>query len=255
MMRVLLLPVLLAFAAASYADGASARAAFERTMLSCCQKGTYMRHYSHAPQSARYDCEAGPADYLFVLSYRGTTRACFIKGTVRDGRFLAGRRYVFGQVPELVTETQFESLRETEAMFSIRLDGAARPYVCLYPRRSFGGPERYPDISNLRSESPAAEMLGALPVGNAYAVRESRLRFHVFGCRTTYRGADGIEVALGETALGKTIAAADIIAKCRAALEVRYPDRVGTVSDRDVVDWCRSCTVTYEPVDSYYGSW
>lgn len=253
MIRIALLLGTLACAATGWADGASARSDFERSMLACCANGTYMRHYSHAPESARYDRETGTADYLFVLSYRGSTRAYFIEGRVSAGKFVSGWRRIFGRKPEAVSVEAFERLRETEPMLAIRLDGTRCPYVCLYPSRDFERSKPYPDITSLRSESPANEMLGGLPPGSYYTVRAGALRFWGFGCRTVYRGADGVEVDLGETAYGRTVS--DILAKCRAALEMRYPDRVGQVSDRDVMDWCRTCTVTYEPVSSFYGTW
>jgi len=237
------------------ATTATARAAFENGALAAIPSSVYMRHYTHAPDSARYDKETGTAKYLFVLSYKKSTRARFLEGIVSRGKFVIGRMLEFGQPERKVLAEEFEQLRTDDAMFAIRLDGTERPYVCLYPKRSFENVVRYADVHSLAAESPASTMVGNLKTSSASVKRGGKLRWGVFGCRATYTGADGLVVDLGTVDADSSIAAGTILAKCRAALEAAHPDRVGTVSDRDVMDWCRGCTKTYEPCADYYGKY
>jgi len=246
MSRILLLPLVVLLAAVATAQ---TRTEFEREHLACVTNAVYMRHYSHAPDEARYDRKGGMAQYVFVLSQGGTTRARFIRATVTDGAFVSGQMFVYGENPRYVTMEEFESLRETQPMVAILLDGAKRPYASLYPSRAFERPRAYPQSINMTAESPRARMIGALSA-------RFKLRYDVFCCDVTYTGADGFVLELGHPAKsGDSISVDTVIAKYRAAVAAKNPDRAGKISEAEVRDWSKTCKITYTPISNFYGNY
>lgn len=190
----------------------------------------------------------GEAKWVFVLPFERDERIRFIDATVSKGRFVKGVLHTYGFKDESIASTRFEKLRRTCPMIGIRNGGLKSvkkngvtlpPEAVLYP----------PTTCPMTSPGPVGpQNIHIDPVG--YALDRLRhgaglVRADLGGLRYEVMciGADGTRVMLGIGTAARGIHDRDAISKIRAALEMRYPERKGAVSDRDAVDFYASSTV------------
>lgn len=197
----------------------------------------------------------GEAKWLFVLPFDEDRRVRFLEGTVKNGKFTKGVLHTFGFKEEKITTMRFNKLRKDFPMAVRRAGGVKSvkrngktlpPQIALHPPLT--RPVRYaapahPDQLHL---DPCGRSLGFLRQGlGSVGADLSKLQYEV-----VLENPRGLNVVLGVGTAAKGIHEKTSVAAIRKAIETKWPERAGGVSDRDVVEFYAQSTVVLRGVPS-----
>jgi len=200
------------------------------------------------PPECDFERAKGENRWFFVLPYDADHRVRFLDGTIKNGKFTKGVLHTFGFKEEKITAQRFNKLRQEFALVGRRAGGVKTvkkdgktlpPKLVVYPPLTRPLTYKAPAHPDGMNFDPCGYALGCLRGGlNSVGADVSK-----FGYTVTLVNPDGLKVVVGVGMDGKGIAQKDAVAAVRKAIETKWPQRTGCVSDTDVVEFYAKSTV------------